>query len=64
LERGGVSFFSQSDTEVLLKLYIREKEKCLAQLNGFFSFCIYDVQEKSLFIAREPVRYQALLYSI
>jgi asparagine synthase (glutamine-hydrolysing) len=36
----GVAFFSQSDTEVLLKLYLLEKEKCLTRLNGFFSFCI------------------------
>jgi asparagine synthase (glutamine-hydrolysing) len=34
----GISFFSQSDTEVLLKLYILEKEKCLHKLNGFFAF--------------------------
>lgn len=45
LEAKGVSFFSQSDTEVLLKLYIHEKENCLNKLNGFFSFCIYDKQE-------------------
>jgi asparagine synthase (glutamine-hydrolysing) len=43
----GVSFFSQSDTEVLLKLYIHEGVNCLNKLNGFFAFCIYDKKEHS-----------------
>jgi asparagine synthase (glutamine-hydrolysing) len=59
----GVSFFSESDTEVLLKLYIAEKEACLNKLNGFFSFCIYDKQEQSLFIARDRFGIKPLLYS-
>jgi asparagine synthase (glutamine-hydrolysing) len=41
LEAEGVQFVSSSDTEVLLNLYIREKENCLSKLNGFFCFlCI------------------------
>src|SRR5689334_15556489 len=35
LESKGVSFSSNSDTEVLLKIYIHEKEQCLSRLNGF-----------------------------
>ena len=62
LESKGVSFFSQSDTEVLLKLYIREKENCLPQLNGFFAFCIYDKLEQSFFIARDRYGIKPLLY--
>ncbi len=58
----GISFFSQSDTEVLLKLYILEKEKCLSKLNGFFAFCIYDKQEQSFFIARDRYGVKPLLY--
>lgn len=58
----GISFFSQSDTEVLLKLYILEKEKCLNKLNGFFAFCIYDKQEQSFFIARDRYGVKPLLY--
>jgi len=62
LESQGVSFFSSSDTEVLLNLYIREKENCLNQLNGFFSFCIYDRQEQTLFLARDRYGIKPLLY--
>jgi len=62
LESKGVSFFSQSDTEVLLKLYILEKEKSLNKLNGFFAFCIYDKQEQTFFMARDRYGIKPLLY--
>src|SRR5690349_2087721 len=62
LRRNGVSFLSESDTEVLLKLFIREKEKCLERLNGFFAFCIYDKEEQSLFVARDRLGVKPLLY--
>lgn len=62
LEADGVSFFSASDTEVLLNLYIREKEKCLNKLNGFFSFCVYDRQEQTFFLARDRYGIKPLLY--
>ncbi|HEY0741396.1 MAG TPA: asparagine synthase (glutamine-hydrolyzing), partial [Chryseosolibacter sp.] len=58
----GVTFFSQSDTEVLLKLYIREKEACVPKLNGFFAFCIYDKAEQTLFVARDRFGIKPLLY--
>ncbi len=62
LETKGIVFHSHSDTEVLLKLYIHEKEKCLNRLNGFFSFCIYDKQEQSFFVARDRYGIKPLLY--
>ncbi|MFN3840594.1 MAG: asparagine synthase (glutamine-hydrolyzing) [Cyclobacteriaceae bacterium] len=62
LENRGITFFSQSDTEVLLKLYIHEKEKCLNKLNGFFAFCIYDKQEQTFFLARDRYGVKPLLY--
>ncbi|MDH4058836.1 MAG: asparagine synthase (glutamine-hydrolyzing), partial [Cyclobacteriaceae bacterium] len=64
LENKGISFSSQSDTEVLLKLYIHEKETCLNKLNGFFSFCIYDKQEQTFFLARDRYGIKPLLYLI
>lgn len=47
------TFQSHSDTEVLLLLYSKYKEKCLPLLNGFFSFAIYDSQKEELFLARD-----------
>ena len=58
----GISFRTESDTEVLLKLYIAEGEACLNKLNGFFAFAIYDKQEESLFVARDRFGVKPLLY--
>ncbi len=62
LESKGVSFKTHSDTEVLLKLYIREHENCLSRLNGFFAFCIYDKQDQTFFLARDRFGVKPLLY--
>src|SRR5688572_2697369 len=62
LQSKGYSFFSTGDTEVLLKLYIAEKENCLQKLNGFFSFCVYDRVEQTFFIARDRYGVKPLLY--
>src|SRR5690606_24034153 len=62
LQSRGARFESTGDTEVLLKLYIEEKEKCLNKLNGFFSFCIYDKTEQTLFLARDRFGIKPLLY--
>jgi len=57
----GIQFRSQSDTEVLLQLYILEGAKCLEKLNGFFAFAIYDQTDKKLFIARDRYGIKPLL---
>jgi asparagine synthase (glutamine-hydrolysing) len=49
----GINFYSESDTEVLLKGYIFFKEKILQKIRGMFSFAIWDNQEEELFIARD-----------
>lgn len=55
LEKEGYAFISHSDTEVILALYDRYKEKCLEHLRGMFAFVIYDEQEQILFCARDRV---------
>jgi asparagine synthase (glutamine-hydrolysing) len=62
LESTGTTFTSHSDTEVLLKLFIKEGAGCLHKLNGFFAFCIYDREEQSLFVARDRYGVKPLLY--
>lgn len=62
LEAKGVTFHSRSDTEVLLNLYVQEKESCLTRLNGFFSFCIYDKADQTLFLARDRFGVKPLVY--
>ncbi|TAH17264.1 MAG: asparagine synthase (glutamine-hydrolyzing) [Cytophagales bacterium] len=58
----GVTFHSASDTEVLLYLYIHEKEKALEKLHGFFAFAVYDNAEDTLFIARDRLGIKPLWY--
>lgn len=62
LRNDGTTFFSQGDTEVLLKLYMKHGAECLEKLNGFFAFCILDRQEQELFIARDRFGIKPLYY--
>ncbi len=55
LKKKGVKFVSQTDTEVILALYDRYKEKVVDHLRGMFAFAIYDEKEKVLFCARDRV---------
>lgn len=57
----GINLVSESDTEILLHLFILEKEKCLERLNGFFALAIYDKQEEELFLARDRFGVKPLL---
>lgn len=49
----GVTFRTHSDTEVLLKLYERKGEDCLAELSGMFAFTIVDLRQRRFFAARD-----------
>ena len=60
--RGKYEFRSTSDTEVLLYQYIEFGVDCLNKLNGFFSFVVYDSEDKSLFMARDRYGIKPLLY--
>lgn len=62
LEGEGEIFHSQTDTEVILKLYRREGANCLQYLRGMFAFAIWDDLEKSCFLARDPLGIKPLYY--
>ncbi len=53
LESIGFRFQSESDTEVLLTLYVREGTRCLDRLRGMFAFAIWDDLEGTLVLARD-----------
>jgi asparagine synthase (glutamine-hydrolysing) len=60
----GVKFRTSSDTEVLLKLYMREGPSFLEKVNGFFALAIYDRLKQTVFIARDRMGIKPLFYYI
>ncbi len=62
LKSEGETFFSHTDTEVILKLYAKYGEECLKLLRGMFAFAIWDDREKVCFIARDPLGIKPLYY--
>jgi len=64
LQSRGVSFHSQTDTEVLLNLYICYGPEMLSRCNGMFALAIWDIQERKLFIARDRMGIKPLFYVI
>lgn len=56
-------FDTESDTEVLLAAFIVWGRACLGELNGMFSFVIWDSKEKELFAARDRFGVKPFYYS-
>jgi len=63
LESKGKRFTSNSDTEVLLRLFEARGEACLDELRGMFAFAVWDRSTRSLFIARDRAGEKPLVYS-
>jgi len=64
LQNKGYSFLTKnSDTEVLLKLYDFKGIEMLSELNGMFSFVIYDKKKNLLFGAVDQFSIKPLYYS-
>ena len=62
LKKKGITFRTETDTEVLLKLYEAKGPDCVHDLNGMYAFAIYDTRGKNLFIARDPLGIKPLYY--
>jgi asparagine synthase (glutamine-hydrolysing) len=59
----GYAFRSQTDTEVLLNLYMRDGAAMLDYLNGIFAFAIWDTRQDTLLLARDGVGVKPLYYA-
>src|SRR5512143_3979324 len=60
----GHQFFSDGDSEVILKAYAAWGEQCVERLHGMFAFAIWDQQRQSLFMARDRLGIKPLYYSL
>ena len=63
LEAEGVRFQSDSDTEIILNLYLKYGEGVLSRLNGMFAFGLWDTRDDSLLVARDGVGVKPLYFS-
>jgi len=62
LIKQGAEFKTESDTEVILKLYENYGVDAFAQLDGMFAFSIYDKKKGKVFIARDFFGEKPLYY--
>jgi len=65
LESKGHRFISQTDTEVVLRLYEQEGPECVKRLNGMFAFAICDLRlgRAELFLARDHFGVKPFYYA-
>lgn len=62
LEEKGHHFFSNSDTEVVLKAYQQYGIDCLSRFIGMFSIAIYDANIQKVFLIRDRSGVKPLYY--
>jgi asparagine synthase (glutamine-hydrolysing) len=62
LQKLGHSFYSESDTEVLLASYKEWGGECVQRLNGMFTFAIWDDARDTLLLARDRFGVKPLYY--
>ncbi len=55
-------FKSNTDTEIILALYSKYKERCVDHLKGMFAFAIWDRNDKTLFAARDHLGIKPFYY--
>ena len=60
----GYKFKTHSDTEVILLMFQEYGEKMLPMLRGMFVFCIYNIETKEVFLARDFFGIKPLYYLV
>ena len=63
LTHDGYAFRSDTDTEVLLNLYLRDGDKMMSRVNGIFAFAIWDHRSHELLLARDHLGVKPLYWA-
>ncbi len=63
LQGKGYHFFSEGDSEVILKAWHAWGEGCVHRLHGMFAFAIWDEARQQLFLARDRFGIKPLYYA-
>ncbi len=63
LEAEGETFATTGDTEVLLRLLVREGAACLPKLAGMFAFAFWNEDTNTGLLVRDPLGIKPLYYS-
>jgi len=63
LELQGISFSTQTDTEVILKAYHQWGQECVHKFNGMWAFAIFDKYNSLVFISRDRFGIKPFYYT-
>ncbi|MDH5731868.1 MAG: N-acetylglutaminylglutamine amidotransferase, partial [Gammaproteobacteria bacterium] len=64
LKQKNYQFFSDGDTEVIIKAYHAWGETCVQRLHGMFAFAIWDHKSKQIYTARDRFGIKPFYYSL
>ena len=63
LRASGATFHTDGDSEVILAAWQKWGPACLPRLHGMFAFAIYDLEARTLFMARDRLGVKPLFYA-
>jgi len=64
LKQLGHLFYSNTDTEVVLKSFMEWGSECVQKFNGMWAFAVYDITKEVLFLSRDRFGVKPLYYRL